>query len=479
MKKMKFRHSCIAAVLFSLLLLSLAGCKEEQSENTQDYCNITGFSIGTLKRTVVKRTGHGTIGKSVSTIYTTGWKFVVDQINNNIYNRDSLPTGCARRTLLDITYRGKTLYYRSADAPDDEPWTVFVSSDSVTIPECGLIFRVEGNGNISRNYTVKLNIHKQEADDWKWGDETGNLDMDDWNNARLVTLGNTVLLYGTPDGRNWELWKTQSEGEWQKLTISGLPSDANIANIVAGKDLYVSDAGGKVWTSSDGARWTEHGLSDAKRLVGVSDNRLYAVRNGMFYSAALSGDTEWAEEVLDDRPSLMSDFSDLDSVRCLFFHRENNLKRMLIVGTLKHPASEHPMAPEWGKMWTSDGDELTRAWTYYTPAWQNRYELPTQWNQAVVLTNNNLVAFGGDNSEDDDDLIPLNLIYVSVDCGLTWHTGDLLYLPDELWGKNCSWINAASDADGFVWVVARVTDAEANEETYVMRGLQNSLVFAQ
>jgi hypothetical protein len=56
---------------------------------------------------------------------------------------------------------------------------------------------------------------------------------------------------------------------------------------------------------------------------------------------------------------------------------------------------------------------------------------------------------------------------------------DLLYLPDELWGKQCLWINAASDADGFVWVVARVLDAEANEETYVLRGWQNSLVFAQ
>ena len=129
---MMFRHSYIAVVLFSLLVLSLSGCKEEETENTQDYCNITSFSIGTLKRTVVKRTGHGTVVKSVSTIYTTGWMFAVDQINNQIYNRDSLPTGCARRTLLDITYRGKTLYYRSKDAADDAPWTVYVPSDSVT-----------------------------------------------------------------------------------------------------------------------------------------------------------------------------------------------------------------------------------------------------------------------------------------------------------------------------------------------------------
>ena len=478
MKKMMFRHSYIAVVLFSLLLLSLSGCKEEETENTQDYCNITSFSIGTLKRTVVKRTGHGTIVKSVSTIYTTGWKFAVDQVNNNIYNRDSLPTGCARRTLLDITYRGKTLYYRNAEADDSVPWTVYASSDSVTIPENGMDFRVEGNGGISRTYRVKLNIHKQEAGDWEWDDETDGLDMDDWSNARLVTLGNTVLLYGTSDGQNWELWKPQSEG-WQKLTISGLPADANIANIVAGRKLYVSDDDGKVWTSDDGALWTEHGLTNAKRLVGVSDNRLYDVRDGLLYSGALSGDAEWEEEVLDDQPLQMSDLSDLDSIRCLFFHRENSLKRMLIVGTLKQSVSDDSVTPEWGKMWTADGDELTRAWTYYTPAWQNRYELPVQRQQAVVLTNDNLVAFGGDNSEADDDFIPLNLIYVSVDCGLTWHTGDLLYLPDELWGKQCLWINAASDADGFVWVVARVSDGEANEETYVLRGWQNSLVFAQ
>lgn len=475
---MTFKQSYTVLVLFSLLLLSLSGCKDEETENVQDYCNITNFSIGSLKRTVVKRTGHGTVVESVSTIYTTGWKFVVDQINNNIYNRDSLPTGCARRTLLDITYRGKTLYYRNVDASNDEPWTVYVSSDSVTIPEKGLDFRVEGNGGISRTYRVQLNVHKQEAADWQWSNRTEGLDMDAWNNARLVTLGNTVLLYGTPDGVHWELWQNQGDGAWRKLTVSGLPSEADISGIVAGKKLYVSDDDGKVWTSDDGAQWTEHGLTDATRLVGVSDNRLYAVRDGNLYSGALSGDTEWTEEMLDGQPSRMTDFDDLDSVRCLFFHRENSLKRMLIVGTLNNPTSSDLTAPEWGKMWTADGDELTRAWTYYTPAWQNLYELPAQWHQAVVLTNDNLVAFGGTRPQ-KDNITPLNLIYVSVDCGVTWHTNELFYLPDELWGKNCSWLNAASDADGFVWLVARVFVDDGDEETYVMKGWQNSLSFAE
>ena len=122
---------------------------------------------------------------------------------------------------------------------------------------------------------------------------------------------------------------------------------------MAGRKLYVSDDDGKVWTSDDGALWTEHGLTDAKRLVGVSDNRLYAVRDGLLYSGALSGDAEWEEEVLDDQPLQMSDLSDLDSIRCLFFHRENSLKRMLIVGTLKQSVSDDSVTPEWGKMWTA------------------------------------------------------------------------------------------------------------------------------
>lgn len=474
-----FRRSHIVLVLFSLLLLSLAGCKDEQTENTQDYCNITKFSIGTLKRTVVKRTGHGKTVTSVSTIYTAGWPFAVDQINNQICNRDSLPTGCTRRTLLDITYKGKSLLYRSEGAADDIPWTVYVSSDSVTIPENGLIFRVEGNNGISRTYHVKLNIHKQEAADWQWRDRSEGLDMSSWGNARLVTLDKRVLLYGTVDGNEWELWQTQGDEAWEQLTISGLPAGTDFDGIVAGKNLYVCDEDGQVWTSADGARWTKHGLSDTKRLIGVSDNRLYAERNGNLYSGALDGDdTDWAEEVLDDQPSRMTDFSSLDSVRCIFTHRDNNLKRMLMVATLKNPTSSDLTAREWAKMWTADGDELTRAWTYYTPAWQNLYELPAMWHMAVAQTNGNLVAFGGSRFQ-QDDIVPLNYIYLSEDCGLTWHTDDLFYLPDELWGKNCSWLNAAGDSMGYVWIVARVLDADANEATYVLKGRQNALGFAK
>jgi len=473
-----FGRSHIAFVLFSLVLLLLSGCKDEETENTQDYCNITKFSIGALKRTVVKRTGHGQVVKSVSTIYTTGWPFAVDQINNQICNRDSLPTGCARRTLLDITYRGKTLFYRSAGADAGVPWTVYVSSDSVTIPENGLDFRVEGAGGISRTYRVKLNIHKQEAGDWQWNNRSEGPDMSRWRNARLVTLDKRVLLYGTADGSEWELWRTQGDETWEKVSMSGLPSGANMDGIVAGKNLYVCDADGQVWTCADGAQWARHGLSDTKRLIGVSDNRLYAVRGGNLYSGALSDGTDWVEEVLDDRPSQMTDFSSLDSVRCIFTHRDNSLKRLLMVATLKNPTPGDLTAREWTKMWTADGDELTRAWAYYTPAWQNRYELPAMRPMAVAQTNGNLVAFGGSRPQ-QDNITPLNYIYLSEDCGLTWHTDDLFYLPDELWGKKCSWLNAASDSEGYVWIVARVSDADGNEATYVLRGRQNSLGFAK
>lgn len=472
---MMFKRSYIVFTLFLLTLVLLTGCKDEQTEDTQDYCSITNFSIGSLKRTVVKRTGHGTTYTSVTTIYTAGWKFAVDQINNQIYNRDSLPTGSSRRTLLDIAYKGVSLVYRAHNASAETPWVAYASADSVTIPEDGgLDFMVNGSGGLTRIYHVKLNVHKQEGSDWQWSNRSEGLDMSNWVNARLVTHGKNVLLYATSDGQNWELWKTKGNNAWQKHTISGLPSGAKIDGIVAGKKLYVCDGDGKVWTSIDGAEWTEHGLTDAKWLIGVSDNRLYAVRDNKLYSGALSDNTEWDEEVLDDRPSQMTDFSSLDSVRCLMMHRDNSLKRIFMVGTLKNPTSSDLTAYEWGKMWTADGDELSRSWIYYTPAWQNSYELPAMKPLGVVKSDNNLVAFGGSRSQ-KNDITPLNFIYISIDCGVTWHTNDLHYLPDELWGKKCSWLSAAGDTDEYVWIVARVNDTE----TYVMRGRQYSLGFAK
>lgn len=472
---MIYRRSYIAVVLFSLILMFLVGCKDEEKQDIQDYCTITKFTIGSLKRTVVKRTGHGTTNTSVTTIYTAGWKFAIDQINNQIYNRDSLPTGSSRRTLLDITYKGVSIVYREHNASAETPWVAYAAADSVTIPEDGgLDFMVNGTGGISRVYHVQFNVHKQEGTDWQWSNRSEGLEMSQWVNARLVTHGANVLLYATSDGENWELWKTKGSDAWQKHTISGLPSGAKIEGVVAGKKLYVCDDDGMVWTSTDGAHWTAQGLSGTAWLVGVSDNRLYAIRDNILYSAALSDGAEWEEEVLDDRPSAMTDFSSLDSVRFISMHRDNSLKRIFMVGTLKNPTSSDLTALEWSKMWTADGDELERSWIYYTPAWENLYGLPAMKPLGVVKSDNNLVAFGGARTQ-KDDIKPLNFIFVSVDCGVTWHTDDLHYLPDELWGKNCSWLSAAADAAEYVWIVARVNGTE----TYVMRGRQYSLGFAK
>lgn len=465
-------------ILFPVFLAAATvlctGCNTATEEDTQDYCYINGLTIGSLRRTVTKRIDHETTITTTSIVYTTGWPFTVDQIKNEIYNRDPLPTGCSRRTLLDISYKGKSLLYRPHSTGSAISWIAYNSSDSIDIPEDGGVdFLVNGADGSMRVYNLQLNIHDQEPDDWSWENKSEGLNMSDWTEARMASVGEYVLLYGkTPTG--WKLWRSADGGAWESLVISGLPPTAAVASIISDDErLYTNDADGNVWQSEDGATWTEQGIVGVKRLVGVSDKRLYYIHDGGLRSIALEEEeAEWEDEVLDATPASMSSFNDIDSVRCLFSETSNYLKRILMVGSLKAPAEEDITAPEWCKMWSAAADEARREWNYYAPSWVNKYGLPAMKPLGVQRSGNLLVAFGGERTQ-TSAIAPFNLLYISEDNGLTWRTDGLFYLPDELWGKNCNWLSSTSDADDYVWIVARVNDTE----TYVVRGRENDLGF--
>ena len=461
-------------VLIAVVVTLLTSCNTTTTEeDTQDYCYISEMTIGSLQRTIVKRVDHDKTITTRSIIYTTGWPFTVDQINNKIYNRDPLPTGCSRRTLLSITYKGKNLLYRPHSASEAFGWIAYSSSDSIDIPEDGGVdFLVNGADGSSRVYNIQLNIHKQERGDWTWHDKSKGLNMNDWTEARITSIGDKVFLYGR-NNNGWQSWCSTDGGAWESLTLSGLPETAAVASIVSdGEKLYTYDGKGNVWQSENGAVWTEQGITDVKRLVCVTAARLYDIKDGELRSTSLNEDTEWRNEVLDNTPLSMGNFIDVDSVRCLFYETSNYLKRILLVGTLKHPTKDELTAPEWCKMWTASEDEARREWNYFTPRWVNKLGLPDMKPLAVQRSGSQLVGFGGATTN-TPAITPLNLLYVSDDNGLTWRTDGLNYLPDELWGKNCAWLSSTTDEDEYVWIVARVSDTE----TYVVRGRQNGIGF--
>lgn len=459
-------------MLAALTMLLCTGCSEDDTESTGDYCSISSLSIGSLRRTVVKRTGHGTTYKSVSTIYTTGWAFTIDQVNNEIYNRDSLPTRCSRTTVLNIAYRGRSIVYRLHNAPAATAWTAWNSTDSLYIPEDGGIdLKVYGSDGSERTYNMKLNIHKMEMGDWQWKDMTEELDMSTWSEARIAAIGNDVLLYGK-GASGWNAVHGNEENAWETLTLTGITCDRMTSDMVNGSGcLFMTDADGNVWKSEDGAEWSETGLTGVSRLVAASPNRLYAIKDGTLCSTALSGNTEWTEEHIDDKPESVTTLDDLGSSTGLFYERQNGLKKLLLIATLKNPTKEDITAMAWGKMWNASGNEKQREWIYYTPSWATKFGLPAMSPLAVVNINESIMAFGGIVAQNEDlGIQPLNLIYFSQDDGLSWRTDDLHYLPDELWGKDCSWLSATTDSEDCVWIVARVNDTEV----YVVRGKQNS-----
>lgn len=141
-------------------IIVLAACSKTDDTSVTLYSDsaITGFTLGTLKRTV-----DGT----TTTFSASSYKFTIDQITRTVYNADSLPVGtdptailCTISTLNNgvsmlIDTDGQTMSYHSSS----------VNVDFTTEREFR-IYASDGSGYTT--YKVKVNIHKENGDEFVW-----------------------------------------------------------------------------------------------------------------------------------------------------------------------------------------------------------------------------------------------------------------------------------------------------------------------
>ena len=141
-------------------IIVLVSCSKTDDTSVTLYSDaaITGFTLGTLSRTV-----DGT----TTSYYGSSYAFTIDQITRSVYNNDSLPVGtdatailCTISTLNNgipmlIDLDGETMIYHSSyDAVD------------FTTPREYRIYASDGSGYTT--YNIKVNIHKEDGNTFVW-----------------------------------------------------------------------------------------------------------------------------------------------------------------------------------------------------------------------------------------------------------------------------------------------------------------------
>lgn len=434
--------------IFSLILalaagLTLATACDTSSEVTESDsardCLITSATMGTLKRQVHMVNAAGRDTTYTYTVTGAAYNLTIDQVNNRIFNEDSLPTGTRTDKLVFASSKGisstGTLAIKSLYSGKDTLYTYTDSTDFSVNREVSVY---DTYGERKRTYTFDIRVHRQEADSTAWQQVAANplSDVASFVKSRALTTGNTLYVFGQ-----------RADGKVQVVQTSVMVPDfdGSAANISAtGFDVRsVTHFGGHFYALANGILmhsanaaegWqtatTHHTFS---AIAGCTADSIYAISNAQMWASA--NGTDWVPSAIDTDAQLPAD---------------NNVASATVASRINKPAQMLVMVGiEGGKanVWKHDIDSVGG---FFTP-WYNlpqtnelgAYACPVVQQHTLFGYDTNTVLAG---LSAEGVVAPF---YVSRDNGRTWRT-DVLTHP-ALTGVTS--LAVTTDASNYIWLI--------------------------
>ena len=468
MKKIKTTY-----LLIAMLLGTLASCisNDDDTVTLYDDAAITNFSLGTMNRYVngVKSTYAG-----------RAYLFHIDQATHTIYNTDSLPVGTDVKHVICAmsTYNNSRPFVISEDATY---MTYYSGSDSIDFTKPRTFRVVSSSGNGYTDYTVKINVHKEDPNAFVWEKMA---DIPAMTGLRTIAYKGRIYVFGNEGGAT-KAYYTEDGNTW---TSTALPTiaDANAwQNAVANEDsLYIMD-GTTVYRSHDAATWNKdesllpEGIT-LQRLLGASTTEVYAqATNGSLITKYCDDQLPAWIEAEDETESSFDDLPSQDFTMVTFpMYLSDSTDYVLMAGNKK--TGDNWNSHLWRRIvdysetgiesllveylntlieGKNDYPEWIRKWTYLDRANDHRYDLPALENIQVVWYDDVLLAFGG-KGLNDKTIDPLRKIYKSRDNGITWKEDTSYSMPPA---KGNTTFNSAATSfsattiDGYIWIVCAGT----------------------
>ena len=426
------------AMLFSAMFL-LASCLGDDAEvELSDNTAITAFSVSGGKQYVYAKAQDGSDSVSVSTVTLSTYKFYIDQLKGEIYNPDSLPVGVDARKLVcsvSSSYSG-TLVIKSMTS---DTLSYFSTSDSIDFTQPREVYMYSSSGNYYRKYTIKVNVHQEQADSMAWVKMPACNLLQQMTAAKAVVCGDRVFVFGNASGKTIAV-STADGTTWRKATFSdGRTFSADAYNSVLVNDgyIYIADQGA-VLRSTDADTWDVVAeQTGIKRLVAASRYRLYGYADDGRLMASTDNGATWTAATVDADLSLLP----TADVSGFSFTMKSNTDadRVIIMGTAQGTASI------WGKVDEKPDGSENQTWTYYDVAGDNVHQLPAFDTMTSFVYDEAAYTFG----VEDGDL----KVYRSEDGCITWYEDTLVTLDENIVvapGK----YTVCADSKNYIWVTS-------------------------
>lgn len=388
----KKQTAFLTVVMAAFLLSSCLGSDDDDDTTYYSDTAIQSFTLGTLN--VI----HDTIASDgvTDSIYTTtltgsNYKFYIDQLTANVYNPDSLPVGTdVAHVLATITtLNSGTAILRLKNQSGEDSLAYYSSSDSIDFTEPVQLRVYNMRGTAYREYTIKLNVHKENANEFHWSSET---------------------IEGLEDVTN-KVFYNYTNGT---MYLSGMRNGVSV--------LYIKSAGG-TWREVT----SEESYPD---YLGMTDNSVYYLRNDSLLRRDISSQA-LSVESLDDDPSNLPN----TDVNLIVKKSEVNdgTYNLTLIG------NRDGKTMIWGKV--EESDNASNTWYYYQPDEYNTKSLPCLANLRAVSYGDGIIATGGDFSK----------VYYSPDNGLTWDDDTTYALPASF-GTTATTFALGADTNNILYI---------------------------
>ncbi|MDR0575411.1 MAG: DUF6242 domain-containing protein [Tannerella sp.] len=189
-------------------------------------------------------------------------KFTIDQLNNKIYNKDSMPYGITidKKVLASVGYDNTSYGVMNIlfveQATNDSIWGV---SDSIDFSAPVMITVYSYNGLSTKTYEAKLNVHQVNPDTMIWYKYADIMSGKTFQNMKVLLYDKFYYLY-VSENAGYNLYKSDvfDMANWEKLTLSGFPGKAMLSRITESEgNLYVVSESGDLFYSTDGQAWSQ------------------------------------------------------------------------------------------------------------------------------------------------------------------------------------------------------------------------------
>ncbi len=444
----------ILALVTGLLFMTgmLVSCLESEEIELGSHACILSFSINDIKTEIPSKTNAGKDTTFVRTTYGRYYTFAIDHVAGEVYNVDSLPKG------TDVTHvtvnmglnAGYAYYYEGDEAK------IFSTEDSIdfTNPVRFTVFAADGEG--SRSYLVRLNVHQTDMDSLVWTRvENNNFHGGSMTAEKIVQMFDYLMVFGEMDGVPTVMGGevnfpfSYAKKEWPLMGLHG-QAQVDYSSIVSHKNALYLLADGKLYSSISGVDW----MAEAKdrtftSILGEADGKLYLSQadtivacNAYDWTLVDGVDTlirDWEvvqtvnESLLPVNPSMVT----------LPLRTNSQIMRTTLIGTPRVANGEGPVSV-WAKLSTDD------RWTYYNPIAGNSHACPVLDRLTVIGHDNRLYAFGG--ASRSGDIAPFEALYASSDGGITWwKQSTKMGFPEELKGYDEPFA-CVKDTEGRIWL---------------------------